>query len=125
MGISIEQFRLRIGRFLPNKCRIINLCNQYGTNFVIRSPYKAMVLVFAVVVISFASQKQYVKSQEVSLKFSSSSINFEPISVQQISSYYSLSNFSARYTYGNKLSRGIKIAHFNKGNSFLISRCKR
>ena len=33
-----------------------------------------------------------------------------------------ITNFQCKYTYGNRKARGIKIAHWNKGNSFLINK---
>ena len=46
----------------------------------------------------------------------------DPISFQQASCHQELSNFYARYLYGNKQDRGIKIAHFNKGPGYLVSK---
>ena len=40
----------------------------------------------------------------------------------QSSTYIELSNFYARYTNGNRQSRGIKIAHFNKGPGHLATK---
>ena len=45
-----------------------------------------------------------------------------PISFQQYSCYCELSNFYARYLYGNKQAGGMKIAHLNKGPGFLVSK---
>ena len=45
-----------------------------------------------------------------------------PISYQQVSNYLELSNFYARYLYGNKQTKGMKIAHFNKSQGFLASK---
>ena len=42
--------------------------------------------------------------------------------MQQSSAFTELSNFYARYTFGNKQARGIKIAHFNKGSGFLATK---
>ena len=33
-----------------------------------------------------------------------------------------ITNFQSKFTYGNRRSSGIKIAHWNKGNSFLINK---
>ena len=38
------------------------------------------------------------------------------------SSYTELSNFYARYVYGNRKTNGLKIAHYNKGPGFLWSK---
>ena len=48
--------------------------------------------------------------------------SFNPIKIKQLYSFIELSNFSARYTNGNRQSRGIKIAHFNKGPGFLTTK---
>ena len=45
-----------------------------------------------------------------------------PDIVLQVSCYWELSNFYARYLYGNKQPKGIKIAHFNKGQGYLASK---
>ena len=42
--------------------------------------------------------------------------------VQKSSEFTELSNFYARYTYGNRQARGMKIAHFNKGSGFLATK---
>jgi hypothetical protein len=45
-----------------------------------------------------------------------------PVLLRQPSAYMELSNLYARYTNGNRQTRGIKIAHFNKGSGHLATK---
>ena len=121
MGISLEQFRSRIGRFLPNLRRKVQSSVQFSTNYVIKPRTKIVSVVLQVVLIFIIiNQQQDIKY----LSNSYSSVNKcqYPLNTQQVSCYIKLSNFMARYTYGNRSNRGVKVAHFNKGPGYLTSK---
>ena len=122
MGISIDQYRSRIGNFLPKVQRIVQ--NRLSLINVFKLPKRYLVLFIALTAIVFI-QSEDVKNKNYMKYVSKSSYSSTPaclICTQQVSIYHELSNFSARYLYGNIDSgktKGIKIAHLNKGPGFL------
>ena len=121
MGISIEQYRSRIGNHLPNVQKKVK--NSFSSKNVINLPslLVALVVVAAVLVICIVNVQNI--SHEDFKSYQEDSSLVYPISYLQVSSYIMLSNFSARYLYGNrsnKQTKGIKIAHLNKGPGYLV-----
>ena len=122
MGISIQEYRSRIGSFLPNMSKSVK--RKTYQKYVQKLPFWVSLLVISVVVFNFTClcppEIQNEKSQFYHSK--ACCIISSPISVNQVSCYFEMSNFYARYRYGNKQTKGIKIAHFNKGCGFLASK---
>ena len=120
MGISIEQYRFRIGNFLPKCKKVVN--NKHSSNNLLNLPKTLVSLI--VVAALIVSQYEVYQSSSLGCSYSRYRPAY-PISYSQVSSYHALSNFSARYLYGNRSSNktnGIKIAHLNKGPSYLRSK---
>ena len=124
MGISIEQYRSRIGKYLPNIQWKVqrNLTSKSSS----KVPNQLVPLVVAVALAFVLCSTIRPKSQanfKKAPQFGCSLVY--PISYQQVSYYSELSNFTARYIYGNRSSRqsnGLKIAHLNKGSGFLVTK---
>ena len=121
MGISVEQYRFRIGIYLPSVPRkLVDNFSQNSTNYAWKFPCKSMfsvILKIALISIIILSQQQFNKQvgseQNFSFKLSTNLDSYlASLTTKQVSSYKKLSNFSARYTYGNRSTRGMKVAHF-------------
>jgi hypothetical protein len=129
MDISIQEYRCRIGRYLPSlKIRKINVVSSYQEsdrrfpNLPRRLCFLLIYSVFLTVGLSINSPLQ---NENKTVNFSSTlkpSSSMNPVMINQSSSYIKLSNFYARYTNGNRQARGIKIAHFNKGSGHLSTK---
>ena len=128
MGVSLQEYRSRIGRFMPKmvKTREINLETNYeiSDKLLLRKIPKRLsfLLISSVILIYALSINPTLKNEQPTEYFTSTlkpmkSLN--PVIVSQPSAYMELSNFYARYTNGNRQARGIKIAHFNKGSGHL------
>ena len=122
MGISIQQYRSRIGKYLPNIHSRVQ--SQPSQKYVQKLPrFLVSLVTFGVMVPTIVICFIFILSQQDLIKPSQLSCNLcYPVSVHQISIFIELSNFSARYLYGNKSNKqanGIKIAHLNKGPGFL------
>ena len=119
MGISIEQYRFKIGNYLPKFKKVVD--NKHSSNNLLNLPKTlvSLILVAALIV------SQYEVYQSSSLGCSHSRYRpVYPISYSQVSSYHALSNFSARYLYGNRSNNktnGIKNKVFGK-YTFIISK---
>ena len=119
MGISLQEYRCRIGNFLPKTQNKVQI--QSKSSFVKIIPNR--VLVFAVFTIPLVFILVNSQGSHMTSFYTLSYLRCtDPTSFQQISCYQELSNFYARYLYGNKQTRGIKIAHFNKGPGYLVSK---
>ena len=148
MGIGISQYRASIGSFNsiisnsilktnPTKNSTVNL-PTYRSSFM-----KAIVLIpimiGSLVIIYHTNLKNVFTctnlvcrnpSQQIFDGFSSNIIPQNTLipdisfSLQVLfNSLYSIvTNFQSRYTNGNRRASGIKIAHWNKGNSHLINK---
>ena len=106
--------------YLPN-------CNYLYQSKSKKLPKSLLVSIIITAVLLFS----LVKVQELQIaadkytsacSVSSCSRNPSSIVLYQKFCYSQLSNFYARYTYGNRQARGMKIAHFNKGSGYLISK---
>ena len=122
MGISLEQYRSRIGNFLPNSQQKVQKM-QNSKNAFDLPRHLVLLIVTAVFMKISLSQCKVFKSMNYSVQLSNPSCSLVyPICYLQVSSFCELSNFSARYLYGNRInggSKGVKIAHLNKGPGYL------
>ena len=131
MAITIQEYRSRIGRYLPKlKYRNTSLNNcdiNLETRISNTSGRFCLIVIFSLVLSSSLSTNLELQQQNnpqninfiTSLKSSKSS---NPVMIKQSSAYIELSNFHARYTNGNRQARGIKIAHLNKGPGHLATK---
>ena len=123
MGISIQEYRSRIGSFLPNSQSLVKNCSY--VRYVQKLPcnlWVSLIILSAVVFSHINLCQTKVKVQMVKLSQAQPSCVVNQNSFQQVSCYCEMSNFYARYLYGNKQLNGIKIAHFNKGPGYLGSK---
>ena len=124
MCVSIQVYRSRIGSFLPKIKRKVQKLVSFRN--LAKNSYRPMVssvLLLSVVYfllslnndrVPLTARFQYVGTCLCNVVC--------PIEETQASIYVELSNFSARYLYGNRQTKGLKIAHFNKGSGFLASK---
>ena len=121
MGVTVQEYRIRIGMFMPSQQNSSRYCNNDMTN----QPSLYFMLVFSLILstATFTSVSYngsvYITSKIQALTSCRSST---VICVNQSSIYISLDNFYARCTYGNRQVKGIKIAHFNKGPGYLSTK---
>ena len=145
MGISIQHYRARIGLFNLRK-NVFRTCtkptNQKPTRLLF-SLRICPVLVFSLVLLISPSPGKAFPTQEYQnthpcpiprILYSSQIFkNIHPCrpvsrtfsACDEIHSSYiytRVSNFQSRYVNGNKTSKGIKKAHWNKGNSHLMNK---
>ena len=127
MGVCIQEYRFRIGSFLPKARKLVKDDSKYHRNY-LKLPCNIWVLLLAVstVILLFtdaSTNRAEPIKQNLQLKpIPAYYILVTPVIVPQVSCYWELSNFYARYLYGNKQPKGIKIAHFNKGQGYLASK---
>ena len=123
MGINLEEYRSRIGRYMPSNKYVYQSKSKSIQN--VPKNILVSVLLTTILLISLVKNQEFqiavdkyssVCSVRLCLSISS------PSCIQQISGHIELSNFYARYTYGNRQTRGMKIAHFNKGSGYLVSK---
>ena len=128
MAISIQEYRSRIGSFLPKlKCRNSLENGENSGNFKFRniSSRCCLIVTVSLILTSALSSNLSLQARSKPTNFLStlkSSKSVSPILIHQPSAYKELSNFYARYTNGNRQTRGIKIAHFNKGPGHLVTK---
>ena len=124
MGISIEQYRSRIGKFLPSLQKKVT--SRLSSKNIIRLPSHLVSVVVLAAVLTYCIVNEHSISHEDFKNLSQHECSLVyPISYLQVSSYFELSNFSARYLDGNpskKQTNGIKIAHLNKDPGFLVTK---
>ena len=125
MGVCIQEYRFRIGSFLPKARNLVNI-NRKCSRYYQKLPSNLWVLFavsFVILFTDMSTNRAEVKKQNLQSSHSSAYCSIaSPISVPQVSCYWEMSNFYARYLYGNKQSKGIRIAHFNKGPGYLSSK---
>ena len=129
-GISIQQYRSRIGIYLPKlKNRKPNLVSSYQVpdKPIVRNiPCRlCLILIYSVILSLTLGIKAPIQNLNKTVYFSLTlkpSRSMNPVMMNKSSTYIELSNFYARYTNGNRQSRGIKIAHFNKGSGHLATK---
>ena len=121
MGVTVQEYRFRIGMFMPSQ----QSSTRYNNNDMTNQPSLCFMLVFSLILstatftsISYQSSEYAASKIQALTSCRSSPI----ICVSQSSVYISLGNFYARCTYGNRQVKGIKIAHFNKGPGYLSTK---
>ena len=134
MGISAEEYRSRIGSFLPNCSRATKSRNltdfnsgKYPTNLEITCSCKLLVSAVSVtlVAVTLSLLTVYPMSHQIQLNNHPLHINLTLPEVHSVSDkvadsmFAMISNFQSRYLYGNKSAGGIKISHWNKGPGHL------
>ena len=116
MAVIIQEYRLRIGMFMPSvKCR-----TRKSNNVMTNLPNHSCLLVVYFLILSTVS---------LTIMFSNNfeskagkAVKTSPICTNQTSVFIGLDNFYARCTYGNRQGSGIKIAHYNKGAGYLATK---
>jgi hypothetical protein len=150
MGISIEQYRARIGSFLP----VRNVSNksyekqEYSRSRKSKSFFNCVkvLLMMCIAVFLFEAELNNFQQDEtfisVAEKHNLLSLTFElggriirgrSLNIcqlfikhednfgRQFYQFTNLDNHFSKYTNGNRKSNGIRIYHFNKGSSFLAN----
>ena len=149
MGIDIENYRQKIGTFLPSgrkqKIRGGQLKSKTGAKYFFKC-IKWLLLVCAFLVVAEPinlKQAGSCRTISVAEKHSIFSLNYESggkiirgvsLNINRIfikqetgarAKYYQFSNLDnhySKYTNGNRKHNGIRIYHFNKGNAFLATK---
>ena len=130
MAISIQEYRSRIGRYLPKtKCRKYSLDDiKVDEDFKKKNvPTRVCFFVICSLIFSLTPFTNLSTSETRTKDFNLTCAiragkSTNPIMINQPSVYIKLGNFYARYTNGNRQARGIKIAHFNKGPGHLSTK---
>ena len=140
MGIDIQQYRASIGSFLPTeKTFYKSSSTKYTKPTENKSTAFSSLIVTVTVAIFFLigfsnfypCSLSKTSSTFHSSKTSSTSAKNLPLLVSDSIScvnvfsttlFTMISNFQSRYANGNRRNKGIKIAHWNKGGSFLINK---
>ena len=138
MGINIQQYRASIGLFKVFGNLFQNVKKKTFSKFSVQKPtnmYLVMLLITLVAsFISCSSQDpnptrteqdpstKYVKIHhwKTLLRVRSKLLLKQEFLVPY--NFRVISNFQSRYVNGNKSSKGIKIAHWNQGNSHLVNK---
>ena len=119
MGISLQEYRCRIGNFLPKNSSTVQKQSKSSFRDMIPSRVFISAIMTTALILSLVNIQGSYMTNFYNLSYQRCT---GPISFQQASCHQELSNFYARYLYGNKQDRGIKIAHFNKGPGYLVSK---
>ena len=123
MGLSIQEYRSRIGNFLPNGRIFVQNKSFYRSSQKVPTNLWVSLVVAVAVIYGFSAYKMDIKNQISWPLYSSPCSKIAcTVNVIQISSHCELSNFYARYLYGNKQAGGIRIAHLIKGKGYLVSK---
>ena len=126
MGISVQQFRNRIGTYNLVYCiktsqNLVKLKSKKQNGTVPRKQKSSLsCLTILVVCLTLLCQKTNtlnLSSVEVNLSSSSNVKSFPPVS-QHIINH----NFLAKITFGNRRKNGIKICQWNAGGGFLSNK---
>ena len=133
MGISIQTYRCRIGTYVP-KNRLKLQKNSYKCTSCRYTTYPRnlisarLFVMFILIVSSFYSLANHSHQQNLST-FGLVKLNYTKSSLADFLGYMPpyinipnskcTSNFYARYTYGNRSNRFIKLSHWNAGSAFL------
>ena len=112
MGISLQQYRCRIGSFLPKHF-------YYLGHGIQEHPVDFKAIYFALVIFIWNFCRQISAKLVNTVKCIGQSDNFKNAVVGFTNE---LGNFYARYTNANGQSKGLKIVHANKGPGHLCSK---
>ena len=141
MGVTIQEYRCRIGIFLPkfSKTKCSNILSKNKNESSAQLSLKQLLLLILATLIPFTVaflqypsinhsnqsynhpiyptiQGIYTPAKNFSMNLVKSSI------INQYSTFTELTNFYSRCTNGSRQARGIKIAHFNKGSGHLATK---
>ena len=147
MGITIQQYRSRIGRFLPKHCNINSNTSHSQTKNseqpTVNLTFRTVSLLSMVILTPFilalfqlptvqhpeqsyshplyptANLQIQTCTGTVTTDFQSGFFISYGINILAKSSFSMVTNFHSRYLYGNRQNAGIKIAAWNKGGRFL------
>ena len=129
MGISLTEYRVRIGSFSASHKKVKPW--RYSTtqrtkikNSPVQSVSVRMLLLFSLCTLSVSATCtiQHSNDHVCPTHNQANVCDFQTKSTININSYRRRAcdvNFIARYTYGNRQNRGIKIASWNKGGGYL------
>ena len=119
------QYRARIGSFNLKRKTVLKptnkkyKCQTYPTKYCTKGP--SVILQIMIVYLLFATLLTIEHIKKNSTKSSRSCISsIHPFNHENGMTKYNfrnVSNFEARYVNGNRISKGVKICHWNKGNS--------
>ena len=147
MGISIQQYRIRIGRFLPrNSSSRSNMYSEWDSDsstssFSVLSLISLSIIITIILaLLQFPAAVYHLEqsynhptyptnylqlsplnnsSGKVSTDLSSKFLISYGINILATSSFSMLTNFYSRYLNGNRKNAGIKISSWNKGGGYL------
>ena len=143
MGISIQTYRCRIGTYVPkNQLKLQKNSYKYTSCRYATYPRNlksARLFMMCVVILSsFSSFANHSNQQKLSFNLSTfiCKTTSDPVKLNYTKSSSAVflglmppninipnskctNNFYARYTYGNRSNRGIKLGHWNAGSAFL------
>ena len=142
MGISIQTYRCRIGTYVPkNQPKLQKNSYKYTSCRYTypRNLKSARLFMMCVVILSsFSSFANHSNQQKLSFNLSTfiCKTTSDPVKLNYTKSSSAVflglmppninipnskctNNFYARYTYGNRSNRGIKLSHWNAGSAFL------
>ena len=140
MGIDIEHYRAAIGSFVSAR----NISYKYSRKWIkvkSRKYWSGIIKYLLMLIVGFLAAAELSNLKitcsnviTVSEKHSLLSLQGEPLNIKRVflkhqtinrAEYYQFSNLDnhySKYTNGNRRNNGIKIYHFNKGNSFLATK---
>ena len=137
MGITIQQYRSRIGRFLPNLCKSTNIFGKNKVQPTVKLSVLTVSLLSLAIVTPFILAVLYPPVFQNSGQLSSQSLsasdiqnkihcgnvlNFKIIynlNTKADSNHSMISNLESRRVNGNRRGGGIEISHWNKGPGHL------
>ena len=129
MGITIAEYRSRIGSFFGNRVRIKHKQSFKDPKQTTKSKISStrLLILVNILLVTFTTAKYY-DTRNYSQQSQNSFINLTnketvfPCTDIENNNQYTLTldvNFMARYKFGNRQNRGIKIASWNKGGGYL------
>ena len=122
MGVSIEEYRSKIGSFTTIAPKF-NLKNNHEVkpNYKRRKNHKPFKIKFSLLLI-FWLFCLMASSQPVALRHTPVKLQPIPITQHLLQPYVPHDvNFEARYKYGNRRRQGINICHWNKWGGYLTN----
>ena len=135
MGIDIQQYRASIGSFFPtgnfiynysrkNLSKLTNLESTKMNYFRISILAALFLFISSIYCQNIYQSGRSSTSQDCSstLTTASGSEIICGSDVFSLNFFTMITNFMSRYVNGNRSSKGIKIGHWNKGNSYLINK---
>ena len=126
MGISLQEYRIRIGTFGQKDNKGLTRIRQSSsstkskhTNIQCRM-YLLLLLCLTTLTLTVQNDSDYDKTQYSSTNLDAQVNFYKNLELAEFTPLLEdCSNFYARYTYGNRRQRGFKIGSWNKGGGFL------